>query len=585
MTADSQLGVQDQKQHLSTKLACDLLRFLDAHYPTINTEEICRKAGIAKSYLFEEDKWLSITTFKRFVDEILTQTGDREIHFKAGQFAVRNPSSGKTVNFLSKNIFPMRMVYSFLPRFAFFFSRISKTTVLKHANGLLKIRLEPDLESQALSEEERTTLIQFFDLIFYNTLGYYTGVPTNYGYPPAQASFENFRTTENIPYYEIKIEYPKSHFFTKSVLFYAAIVAAFILNVAALIHGLITLFPFLIFSLFLGITFYGIDLTKTKARLRERFEASLSALEAYDQRYSKLHTALTQNEHLLMSYKKFVPFEYLNLLNVDDITTLKRGEAVQVEASLLFCDIRRYTAISEAMSPQETFSFINRYFEAVAPVIKQRGGFIDKYIGDGFLAIFPPDTAQVIPAAIKIQEALTHFNSDPSHSFPEISVGIGIVTGQVVAGTVGIDDHMQVTVTGDAVNSASRVQALTKDFNSAIFVCSHTYRKFYATNQKTPSRYIGEFKLRGKATAVQLFEVFPESTPQSIKAVLNKQLTDSAISLLEQNLVPLAKQLFEEALQKNPGDPLILYYLRKIEEITAKESNVLSLRTRNRESE
>ena len=177
-----------------------------------------------------------------------------------------------------------------------------------------------------------------------------------------------------------------------------------------------------------------------------------------------------QNEDMLRQNKafvRFVPREFLRFLEIESIVDVKLGDAVQKEMSILFTDIRSFTSLSESMTPQENFNFINGYLGRVGPVIRSRGGFIDKYIGDAVMALFPERPEDAIDAAIELQCTVELYNRHRNNSgYDPISIGIGIHTGSIMLGMIGEAERMEGTVISDAVNMASRLEGMTKEYGA-----------------------------------------------------------------------------------------------------------------------
>ncbi len=108
------------------------------------------------------------------------------------------------------------------------------------------------------------------------------------------------------------------------------------------------------------------------------------------------------------SFSRFVPREFLRFLNREEIVNVELGDNVQCEMTILFSDIRSFTSISEKMSPQETFTFLNGLLERLCPLIRKHGGFIDKYLGDGIMALFPGSPDVALDAAIEMHRGLAN---------------------------------------------------------------------------------------------------------------------------------------------------------------------------------
>ncbi len=145
--------------------------------------------------------------------------------------------------------------------------------------------------------------------------------------------------------------------------------------------------------------------------------------------------------------------------------------------SILFADIRDFTTLSERMTPEENFKFINAYLSHMEPAILDNNGFIDKYIGDAIMALFSRSADDAIKAGIDMLHRLAKYNTKRTNpERPPIQIGIGINTGSLMLGTVGGQTRMDGTVIGDAVNLASRLEALTKHYGVSLLISHHTFQ-------------------------------------------------------------------------------------------------------------
>ena len=182
------------------------------------------------------------------------------------------------------------------------------------------------------------------------------------------------------------------------------------------------------------------------------------------------------------AYSRFVPNEFLKLLEKESMLDVKLGDHIQKEMTILFSDIRQFTEMSEKMTPQENFNFLNSYLEVIGPIIR----FIDKYIGDAIMALFAGEPDDALLAAIEMQEELRIFNFErASRGLEPVKVGIGIHTGNLILGTIGEKERMEGTVIADAVNLASRIESLTKEYYTSILVSEFSVRKM-----KNPKQFL-----------------------------------------------------------------------------------------------
>src|SRR3990167_9977849 len=159
------------------------------------------------------------------------------------------------------------------------------------------------------------------------------------------------------------------------------------------------------------------------------------------------------------AFSHFVPHEFLRLLNKESAIDLELVDHNELVMSILFADIRSFTTLSEGMTPGESFHFINSYLFEMEPLIKAQKGFIDKYIGDAIMALFPETADDAVKAALSMLIKLREFNEmvKTKRTLPQpIQIGVGLHTGMLMLGIVGGAGRMEGTVISDAVNIASR---------------------------------------------------------------------------------------------------------------------------------
>jgi len=238
--------------------------------------------------------------------------------------------------------------------------------------------------------------------------------------------------------------------------------------------------------------------------------AELEELEELgaDQEYGFLYGPIEGNT-LDRKMNSFVPNEFLRLMGKKSVMDLRLGDHIKREMTILFSDIRQFTEMFESISLEEGFRFINSYFTRVVPVINQYGGFVDKYIGDAIMAIFPQSNGadMAVRASVEIQKRFREYNKHRARSgYRPLSLGIGIHTGTIILGVVGTHDRMQNTVISDAVNLASRIEGLTKTFGVSMAISGQTFRKLEHP-EKYIFRYLGNVRVRGKIDPTSVYEI------------------------------------------------------------------------------
>ena len=187
------------------------------------------------------------------------------------------------------------------------------------------------------------------------------------------------------------------------------------------------------------------------------------------------------------------------------------------EVTILFADLRGFTTMSEQFAPRDLLTLLNRYLDRMSIEIEQRGGVIDKFIGDAIMALFGAPLPQsdaadrAVAAARAMERALAALNRElAAEGRPPLAIGVGINTARVVAGNIGSHRRLNYSVIGDGVNVASRLQALTRqaDYRTNIIVSAATLAAL-RTEQKTHARALGAVQVKGRAQSVEIFAIDP----------------------------------------------------------------------------
>lgn len=264
------------------------------------------------------------------------------------------------------------------------------------------------------------------------------------------------------------------------------------------------------------------------------------------------------------SYSRFVPKEFLFHLGKEDIREVSLGEQVQKRMTILFADIRSFTEFSETLTPKENFDFLNSYLQRVGPIIRHNNGFIDKFIGDAVMALFPNSANDAIKAAVEIQNAIRIYNGHRANcNYQPIEVGVGIHTGNLTLGILGEHKRMEGTVISDAVNLASRIEGITKLFHSRIVISAETFMD--ATEDLGYEyRLLDKVSIKGKTESVFVVEVIngyePEKTARLVDLKFDYTL---ALDAYRRNDFEEAIQGFTELIDKNPDDYVSRLFLER----------------------
>ena len=207
---------------------------------------------------------------------------------------------------------------------------------------------------------------------------------------------------------------------------------------------------------------------------------------------------------------------------------------VNQEVTVMFADIRGFTTMSEAMEPGRVVEILNEYFTRVTDVIFDNGGTLDKYIGDAVMAVFGApiskgnDAAAAVNSAMQIQRLLIELNRDAAaREWPELRVGIGINTGNAIAGNIGSPRRLDYTVVGDAVNTAQRL--MTNAAGGQILISESTAKKLGKTGKTIDLERLPELKVKGRSEAVPVFRVnWVEESAETVVLPKKKRLPRGA---------------------------------------------------------
>ncbi|TYA52466.1 adenylate/guanylate cyclase domain-containing protein [Formosa maritima] len=258
---------------------------------------------------------------------------------------------------------------------------------------------------------------------------------------------------------------------------------------------------------------------------------------------------------------RFVPSEFLSFLGKESIVDVKLGDHVTKVMTIFFADIRSFTSISESLTPEENFNFINSLLNKFGPIVRKNNGFIDKFIGDGIMALFPDNPKDALVAAIELLKELEEYNVNNGIGSAPVKLGIGINTGTLMLGTIGEEERMDGTVISDSVNLASRLEGLTKIFSSNIIVSENVLLEVKDVLD-IEYRFLGKVPVKGKNISVAIYDVFSSDSKEmkSIKHEIKEDF-EKAIACYENESFNEAKKLFVKVQTLFPDDLATQYYL------------------------
>lgn len=262
--------------------------------------------------------------------------------------------------------------------------------------------------------------------------------------------------------------------------------------------------------------------------------------------------------------KKFVPSEFILSLGKEDITDVRLGDLVEKNVTVLFTDIRDFTTLSENMTPKENFRFVSSFNERLGPIIRNHNGFINQYLGDSIMAIFPENPADALNAAIEMQQAILDLNMERlPMGLAAINAGIGMHTGPLIMGITGDEHRLDAATISDTVNTAARIEGLTKYYKSPLLLSSHTLNQI-PEHHNYHFRRLGKVLLKGKNNQIDIVECLngENETIRESKALTIHKFND-AVYFFQQQQFTSAIELFRQILAIDPDDFTSAIFMEK----------------------
>jgi len=283
---------------------------------------------------------------------------------------------------------------------------------------------------------------------------------------------------------------------------------------------------------------------------------------------NKINMNYKEKENLIkktnLEYEKYIPKQFLRFLGKTSILELELGNQVQKEVTTMFVDIHHSTQTSTTLSLEENFNYINSYLNVVSPIIRKFNGFVDKYLGDGILAVFvKPENA--LECSVGIVKAVDNKNKATTN-LPNLEVGISINTGEVIFGIVGEEERKSPTIISDTVNLASKMNDFNKYFGSKIIFSKRTLNSL-KIDYPLSYRYVGTLAFEDDKEYVSLFEDLDHyERKRRDKMENDKTQFEQAVRFFNLGKCHQAKEIFQKILKNTRGDKVAYMYYNKCEQ-------------------
>lgn len=302
------------------------------------------------------------------------------------------------------------------------------------------------------------------------------------------------------------------------------------------------------------------QLTLVKDKLEHETQLRKKAAEEQQQ-------ALLLLQQTERAFGRLIPHQLLALMGRNSILDVQLGDQFERKLTVMCTDIRNFTSLSENMTPQENFNFLNSYLAQMTPIISTHRGIIDKYIGDSILALFTQGADDAVSGAIHMLENLEKYNAGRARAgYTPMQIGIGLNTGLAMIGTVGGTSRMDSTVIGDVVNLSSRIQDATKTYFTPLLISQNTLYNL-AIPGKYDIRFLDRIRVKGKTQPLSIYEVFDND---SIKVRDSKRASkakfEAAIAYYHLKEIQRAIELLTQCIEATPKDIPARIYLTRCEQ-------------------
>jgi len=289
------------------------------------------------------------------------------------------------------------------------------------------------------------------------------------------------------------------------------------------------------------------------------------SIDGYAESMHQIEQLVKELKKIQTALRRFFPNQLLIFLQKNSITEINTGDSSELSMTVLSIDIRSFTSISEQLTPDEVFILLNNYFALVAPIIRQYGGVIMKFLGDGFTALFSETPDKAVACGIEIQKRLKEENIR-LRDLPAIRAGIGIDTGKILLGVIGNDNRLDSVVISNTCYTAEELQAATKIYSNTIIISESIFKSLqHPENYRI--RCIQETSITAETEGTTIYEVYdcdpPDMQEKKQKTVL---YIEKALRKIKEKNYANAQTYIAKSLEIFPDDPLALHYQNVIRE-------------------
>ncbi|PYI55173.1 adenylate/guanylate cyclase domain-containing protein [Paenibacillus flagellatus] len=276
---------------------------------------------------------------------------------------------------------------------------------------------------------------------------------------------------------------------------------------------------------------------------------------------ARIREYIRKVESLSQAYYRFVPQQFLRFLHKDTILDVELGDQVEQNMSTMICNIRQFYMLSKRMTPEENFNFVNSFLKRFGPYVRSRGGMINKYLGAGFMALFPASADDALRAAVELRKEVELYNSHRDNSgYKPVDIGVGLHKGPLRLGIIGEEQRLESNVISDNVNIATMLERLTDPLGASILMTDSVVRSLEDAS-KFQYRNLGLVQVGGMKEPLHLYDVY-QGDPDTIRALKDrtKARFEEAVTYYQVGRFYDAREAFLMVIKANRQDKAAQLY-------------------------
>ncbi|RKN84811.1 adenylate/guanylate cyclase domain-containing protein [Paenibacillus ginsengarvi] len=299
---------------------------------------------------------------------------------------------------------------------------------------------------------------------------------------------------------------------------------------------------------------------ETEVKIRTRDEiADLG--ESVNTMAARIREYIMKVEAFSEAYYRFVPQQFLRFLNKHSILDVRLGDQVEQNMSTMICNIRSFYTMSKLLTPEQNFNFVNSFLNRFGPYVRNHQGMINKYLGAGFMALFPGSADEALRASVEMRRELDLYNTHRNHSgYRPVDIGIGLHKGPLRLGIIGEEQRLESNVISDNVNISIILEKLTEPLGASILITDNVVQSL-SDASRFGYRNLGMIQVGGIKEPLHLYDVY-EGDPDTIRTLKErtKARFEEAVTYYQVGRFHDAREAFLMVIKMNRQDKAAQLY-------------------------